>query len=562
MLSGRNARVDPDLRTHIFNRQVYAAAQNLPAAHIANLISATTVYFFAVPDSSGIFRPLWGAAVVLLTVYSVARWGPRRRRSALPASRGTYWAILIEEATTGLMYTALALVCYPAMDTAQTLVFTATLAGVIGAGCIALSPLRSAALVFLSCTAVGLGAALAIGAASNPTLSLVLLQLCVYVLVLTAGVLGLSTSFAHRCIAEYTATREHRVVTLLLDDFEDGARDWLWESSTNGRISHVSARFAQVTGLTPQDIHDTTFLALIETLAAASPSPALAADGLATLRSSFAQGHPFRSVNIHLRTSAGDRWWSVSGSPRTTPEGIAWTGVGADITEEHIQRMEIARLASFDSLTGLANRHQFKLELERLGSDEPGRPLAYAVVDLDDFKSINDSFGHHVGDSALAAIAQRILATVGPESLCVRLGGDEFAVLVTAGNQLARAGELFDRVLVAITQPLTVGDVFLDVAGSLGWAGHRRTPQTSRNCWCMQTSPCRRRRTTAAGRPLPSYRPCWRRQQLVPTRDTRSAPDWTGTSSRSGTSRRSPSWTRSRSPSRPLPGGDIPTRVW
>ena len=100
---------------------------------------------------------------------------------------------------------------------------------------------------------------------------------------------------------------------------------------------------------------------------------------------------------------------------------------------------ELARRASVDPLTGLANRAGFSRRLREAlaGLEEPGPPgaprgpaPALLLLDLDDFKTINDSLGHSSGDEVLRVVAERLRGCLRPGDLAARLGGDEFAVLV------------------------------------------------------------------------------------------------------------------------------------
>lgn len=128
------------------------------------------------------------------------------------------------------------------------------------------------------------------------------------------------------------------------------------------------------------------------------------------------------------------------------------------------------RQAATDELTGLANRRLFH---ERLAVALAGRaadqPLALLLVDLDGFKEVNDSLGHHVGDLLLSQIGPRLLGELRPDDVLARLGGDEFAVLLEAGDA-AFATSVAERLRRALTQPFDLGDVSLHVDASVGVA--------------------------------------------------------------------------------------------
>jgi len=148
-------------------------------------------------------------------------------------------------------------------------------------------------------------------------------------------------------------------------------------------------------------------------------------------------------------------------------------------TLSHLQRTRAERdrqqvLALTDELTGLLNRRSMDAELVRLAESErtPGTVLALLLVDLDDFKGINDSFGHPCGDAVLRAVAGILRSSVRPEDLPCRIGGDEFAVVfpsVRPDLARSRAEEICRRVADG---PFEVRGVAkkIQVSASLGGA--------------------------------------------------------------------------------------------
>ncbi len=120
-------------------------------------------------------------------------------------------------------------------------------------------------------------------------------------------------------------------------------------------------------------------------------------------------------------------------TPELGPDGTVETvlAIGRDITELHASREKIHRMAYFDALTGLPNRTSFNETLRRLTSaDVEDRLTAVMMVDMDRFKSVNDTMGHAVGDELLREAAARLIASVRPGDTVARFGGDEFAVLL------------------------------------------------------------------------------------------------------------------------------------
>ncbi|MDX6413554.1 MAG: hypothetical protein QOH23_964 [Gaiellaceae bacterium] len=121
-------------------------------------------------------------------------------------------------------------------------------------------------------------------------------------------------------------------------------------------------------------------------------------------------------------------------------------------------RSELERLATTDDLTGLPNRRRFQTELDRelATASRYGSPLSLLLLDLDNFKSINDTYGHRVGDSVLMLVAQAIQAQLRTPDLVARLGGDEFAVLLpqtSARDAKTLAQRLEEQIREALPHP-------------------------------------------------------------------------------------------------------------
>jgi diguanylate cyclase (GGDEF)-like protein len=133
---------------------------------------------------------------------------------------------------------------------------------------------------------------------------------------------------------------------------------------------------------------------------------------------------------------------------------------------------EKERAALHDALTGLANRKRL---LERMteaadAAARTGRPMALCLLDLDRFKEINDTLGHHTGDRLLEVAATRLSRAVRPEDTVARLGGDEFAVLLPSVADAAAAVDAAERVRAVLTEPYHLDGMTLQVDTSVGVA--------------------------------------------------------------------------------------------
>ncbi len=146
------------------------------------------------------------------------------------------------------------------------------------------------------------------------------------------------------------------------------------------------------------------------------------------------------------------------------PEG-GGVAIFEDVTESKRAKDEISYLASYDNLTGLLNRHGFRL---KAASAE--LPASLLFVDLDRFKTINDTLGHAIGDSLIAQAAQRLRTSCSESSLIGRYGGDEFVIMLPSPADIAKAKRTAEAVILGLSEPYTVGGVRVTIGASVGIA--------------------------------------------------------------------------------------------
>ncbi|PWW25154.1 PAS domain S-box-containing protein/diguanylate cyclase (GGDEF)-like protein [Geodermatophilus normandii] len=132
------------------------------------------------------------------------------------------------------------------------------------------------------------------------------------------------------------------------------------------------------------------------------------------------------------------------------------------------QAGELARMALHDPLTGLANRALMQDRLEHALADRRARRHAVLLLDLDDFKTVNDTAGHEAGDAVLLAVARRLESSVRPADTVARLGGDEFVVLMEDVEGRRDVVPVAERLLGALRRPVEWGGERFTVGGSVG----------------------------------------------------------------------------------------------
>jgi diguanylate cyclase (GGDEF)-like protein len=148
-----------------------------------------------------------------------------------------------------------------------------------------------------------------------------------------------------------------------------------------------------------------------------------------------------------------------------------WVSTFEDVTERRRAEAQIAHMSRHDALTDLPNRVLFREQMEQhLARVRRGESLAVLCLDLDHFKTVNDSLGHAVGDAMLQEIANRLRECVRETDTVARLGGDEFAVLQVGATQPAEATALAQRIVEALGQRLDIAGHQLVSGASVGIA--------------------------------------------------------------------------------------------
>jgi len=242
-------------------------------------------------------------------------------------------------------------------------------------------------------------------------------------------VAGVHRHFLARLKAEFHASHQSQIVGLLLNDFEEGSQDWLWETDAEGRLRSVSPRLAAMLGRPAPELEGRSF---VDLLLEETPGSVEDEDEAHQLRRRLADDKPFRDLEFSVSPRGRISRWRLTAKPIVDSEGRpdGWRGVGSDVTE--MQRLNTlnARLALLDSLTGLANRYRLMTVLhDALSPREGDRPCALVLLDLEGFRIVNEGLGHEAGDNLLREVAQRLRGKVPAPHLLARLAGDEFAVL-------------------------------------------------------------------------------------------------------------------------------------
>lgn len=238
-----------------------------------------------------------------------------------------------------------------------------------------------------------------------------------------------------------------------------------WTADPLGMITEAGPRWLSTTGLSRDQALGLGWI------------QALHPDDVAETKRSWAQalqqGQPV-DIEYRLRTRESTfRWFRAYAAPRRGADGniLRWYGTVEDIHERKLSQARVEHMAYHDSLTGLPGRVRFRDRLEQeIARAGRGASFALLSLDIDNFKAINDTRGHHCGDALLCQVADRLRASVRECDFIARVGGDEFLMIATDLKQPEEAALLAERVLTTLDAAMQLDGHFVAVGASIGIA--------------------------------------------------------------------------------------------
>jgi len=198
-----------------------------------------------------------------------------------------------------------------------------------------------------------------------------------------------------------------------------------------------------------------------------------------------------RVVDMEARfliKSGEERICQMSGEIVTSGDETLIMGIIRDITDQKQRERVIWEQGNYDSLTGLPNRHMFQARLQQLLNTARGAELPFVLllIDLDQFKEVNDTLGHAVGDQLLVAVAERLRGAVAAGVTVARQGGDEFTILLGSGDPLAlpaltpeNIASFVGALVQDLAQPFVLGADIVYVSASIGVARYPEAGATA-----------------------------------------------------------------------------------
>jgi diguanylate cyclase (GGDEF)-like protein/PAS domain S-box-containing protein len=247
----------------------------------------------------------------------------------------------------------------------------------------------------------------------------------------------------------------------------EAASDWIWEIDKRQDITYLSGRFSAVTGFSAEHWLGRN----LEQLLSCDTTP------LSLWLGKMTEDANASDLRCTYRDHTGQtRYCRVSARPIIdNAVVVGYRGTASDITDEVAAHAQIQHLSMHDALTGLPNRNKLARFLEdALLLKEHAAPLSVLMIDLDNFKPINDSLGHPAGDAVLQEVAVRLRECTRDHDLVARLGGDEFVVVLSGMDSHNEIDKFCTRLIGALHQPVMHEGKALHIGASVGIALSRR----------------------------------------------------------------------------------------
>jgi diguanylate cyclase (GGDEF)-like protein len=252
----------------------------------------------------------------------------------------------------------------------------------------------------------------------------------------------------------------------MLDDLEQSGLGWFWASNASGQLTYLSGAIATRLDLPLEELIGQPLTTIFAAADREERGKSLAL--------MLGAHKAFAGMAVRAARRPEGAVLRLSGQPvtGTTGEFLGFRGTGADITEEYHREEETARLARYDSLTGLSNRHRMAHQIEATltAFKAARRNCAVMMIDLDRFKHVNDTLGHAAGDALLKQVASRLTRAIDRECEIGRLGGDEFQVMLPDIDDRGVLGELATKIITMLRQPYSLEDGRCVIGASVGIA--------------------------------------------------------------------------------------------
>ncbi|MEO9529483.1 MULTISPECIES: EAL domain-containing protein [Alphaproteobacteria] len=462
--------VEQHLARRVRAAQISSIARLTPFTILANVVNTIVIAVTFQNFLPFSYLATWIAAIAALLGYTLLKWVRAKRSPVQLASRRSLNKAVQHATVFSLLWAVVPITAFAAGDPDGIWIAACVSTGMLCGGGFALATVPQAAFRWVAILYVSSLVSLVIG--QSHALWPLFLLLTSYTLVVLGSVASSGWLFASHFLAEAELEQRGELIALLLNEFEEKASDWIWETDSRGFFRSVSDRFVHASAQKRPALEIMRMVDLAYSLD--EPDARSAVAGLEEVMSSR---RAFRDIVIGVEVAGEERWWSLAARPVHDDHGsfTGYRGVASDITEARRASALVSHLAEHDSLTGIGNRSWFLKQAETLMAQQSQfaeNALTLFLIDLDNFKVVNDTSGHPAGDELLRQVAARFTSLSEGGTILARFGGDEFAALgqfVSDDAALAFAEELVN----VARKPFRIGRRDFAIGATVGFTCFR-----------------------------------------------------------------------------------------
>lgn len=270
----------------------------------------------------------------------------------------------------------------------------------------------------------------------------------------------------HWVLRNITYLRETEFETRIATTVFKGAAEGVMITDTEGGILAVNPAFTQITGYSADEAigQNASFL-----------SSGLQDDAFYTIFWNSLREKGTWQGELYNRKKSGEmypEWLTITAASDTDGQILSYVAIFSDISRLSRAEKRLAYLAHYDTLTNLPNRHLFHERMTQAlaNAKRSGIPFTLIFIDLDKFKEINDTLGHHSGDRVLQEAGKRLLGVVREIDTVARLGGDEFVIIAPTLSGVEDTDQFCRKAIEALAQPIEIDGQKLLISSSFGCA--------------------------------------------------------------------------------------------
>ena len=465
-LTGADLRPDqfqPDVANRLRKKQLTGTIDQMRIMLVCNTFFAPALSYQAWGAGRNGLVVIWTLAIVTYSWWLLFSW----RQMYHTDGSVHHMRRFVNETLVNSAFWALGMALfYPIVQGDERAIVTTIMAGTLALGTVGFSQAPSAAFAYLSVQTISNSlVALFCGFSSGSSTDYL-----VSVLSLAAGV-SVFNATLERGKSSISAFKDHEtlsqkteVIDLLLKDYEEQATEWIWQTDHNHKVITAPLQIMDMLKISGD-------MTMIEAITLRHTPHSLSDVG--RLKDAYESRQEFHDIQFSIidPNTGNIRWILMKGRPQFEGDQfLGFRGIFADATVSVTAERRVNYLATHDSLTNLLNRNSVQKRLQELESD---RVHASALlIDLDGFKQVNDSYGHHIGDCLLKCTSARLKENFGDDAFLARIGGDEFFVLITNKDPEPIENTIFlaDRILESLSQPYLVDSFNIHLSTSVGIA--------------------------------------------------------------------------------------------